>query len=392
MFRFSGMSSELPDLGLSDFDMDGPDLDDGVEADTDSSSLKPRTRFWPAASGMALSIVFLVVGPIGVIGSAMSEEWIAVGIFAVLFIYGVCTLGWVDVTEEAIVSKRLFGGGPVPFTDIREIRLGNQRSKSTKWWYPEVETNSGDFIKLTTLKTMSGTRAEQRVKTLIAAAGKNARVLREANPEAFGMTEESLPKPEKEYSMTPGYDEYLREKAAEEAAALARGEVLQPAFVPAPMPLPEPEPEPEPIAEVEEPLAPEEPAPFVFTPRPASEHPSEPEVFTPQPVVVQPPPVPVPAQAPVHPGPTPFVHVAEHQISADPQPAPAPVAQQQPQPMMTPPPIPQTQQQLLAQQQAAQVQAQQQQLLAQQQAAQAQAQQQQLLLAQQQAAQFNQAA
>ena len=257
----------------------------------------PLQKIWPSRSNL-VKCIFLVVFGLGLgVSSALSAEWIPAGIASVLVVYGACSIGWVEIEGDRITHRRLVRGGTARVIEIREIGLGVQRVKATKWWFPVIDTHSGDSIDLGSLKSVSRKRAEARVERIHAlldtasASPAGGPVFAQKADEQgdFDETVEPEVDPTSDFDLTPGYTAYLREKALEEAAAAA-------AAPPAPAPQ-APAVEVAPVAvaattPAQSPVA-HEPAPQVFEPQPA------PQVFEPQPApqVFEPQPAPQPALA-----------------------------------------------------------------------------------------------
>ena len=346
----------------------------------------PVQKIWPSRSNVVKCVILVLVGLGLGISSALVADWVPAGISLVLFLYGSCSIGWVEIEGDRITHRRLVRGGSARLIEIREIGLGVQRVKTSKWWFPVIDTHDGRSIDLASLKSLSRKRAEARVQRIHSML-ESASAVRSDGPTFAKIlggqdeaveTVESEDDPTDDFDLTPGYTAYLREKALEEAAAASA----------APPTLTTPE---APIADLAPvaavavadsvptpaPLA-SEPAPQVFEPQPA------PQVFEPQPApqVFEP----QPAPQVLEPQPAPALAVFAPQATAAPTPEPQQQAEQQAQLAQQ-----QAQQQAYAQQQAqlAQQQAQQQ-AYAQQQAQLAQQQayaQQQAQLAQQQAQQ-----
>ena len=355
-----------------------------ADIDKITAAPAPVQKIWPSRSNLVKCIVLVVFGLGLGISSALAAEWIPAGIASVLVVYGACSIGWVEIEGDRLTHRRLVRGGTARAIEIREIGLGVQRVKTTKWWFPVIDTHSGDSIDLGSLKSVSRKRAQARVERIHAlletasASPAGGPVFAEKSNEQQDSTESAEPEadPASDFDLTPGYTAYLREKALEEAAAAA-------AAPPAPAAPQAPAVEVAPVAVAAASPAPQsvahEPAPQVFEPQPA------PQVFEPEPApqVFEPQPAPQvfePQPAPQVFEPQPAPQVFEPQ-PAQPQPALAVFA-----PQATTQPA-SHQQQLTDQQAQQQAYAQQQAQLAHQQAQQQAYAQQQAQLAHQQAQQ-----
>ena len=161
--------------------------------------------------------------------SALDSEWLFAGFGLLLLGVGLFQYGSVEVNEDEVVLKRIVASVSVPRDDIAQISLANYQQKRTKYWYPFVETYSGDHLKLTSVASTSQQNAMNRINELISILGATGSQRAGApdphNPIfASGPATAAAPAPEPdpmEFNLTPGYDAYLREKAEEEAAALA---------------------------------------------------------------------------------------------------------------------------------------------------------------------------
>ncbi len=346
-----------------------------ADIDKITAAPAPVQKIWPSRSNLVKCIVLVVFGLGLGISSALAAEWILAGIASVLVVYGACSIGWVEIEGDRLTHRRLVRGGTARAIEIREIGLGVQRVKTTKWWFPVIDTHSGDSIDLGSLKSVSRKRAQARVERIHAlletasASPAGGPVFAEKSNEQPDSIESAEPEadPASDFDLTPGYTAYLREKALEEAAAAAAAPPAPaapqaPAVEVAPVAVAADSPAPQPVAQ--------EPAPQVFEPQPA------PQVFEPQP----PPQVFEPQPAPQVFEPQPAPQVFEPQ-PAQPQPALAVFA-----PQATTQPA-SHQQQLADQQAQQQAYAQQQAQLAHQQAQQQAYAQQQAQLAHQQAQQ-----
>ena len=271
-----------------------------ADIDKITAAPAPVQKIWPSRSNLVKCIVLVVFGLGLGISSALAAEWIPAGIASVLVVYGACSIGWVEIEGDRLTHRRLVRGGTARAIEIREIGLGVQRVKTTKWWFPVIDTHSGDSIDLGSLKSVSRKRAQARVERIHAlletasASPAGGPVFAEKSNEQQDSTESAEPEadPASDFDLTPGYTAYLREKALEEAAVAAAAPPapaapqapaveVAPVVVAAASPAPqsvahEPAPqvfEPQPAPQVFEP----EPAPQVFEPQPA------PQVFEPQP-------------------------------------------------------------------------------------------------------------
>jgi|GEM_PF-6082739 len=187
----------------------------------------PVQKIWPSRSNVVKCVILVLVGLGLGISSALVADWVPAGISLVLFLYGSCSIGWVEIEGDRITHRRLVRGGSARLIEIREIGLGVQRVKTSKWWFPVIDTHDGRSIDLASLKSLSRKRAEARVQRIHSML-ESASAVRSDGPTFAKIlggqdeaveTVESEDDPTDDFDLTPGYTAYLREKALEEAAA-----------------------------------------------------------------------------------------------------------------------------------------------------------------------------
>jgi len=215
----------------------------------------------------ALCLLLVIAGPLGVVMSLAFGLWMIAPLWVLCTLAGARLIGWAEIDEEAVSHRRLIGDSTsVPFDHIREVGLGMHQVKKTKWWYPEIETTDGNSVKFLMLKSPSGKRTIACVQEIFEAC--MARIPQEGEDQFTSVTVSE--DGELEFLLSPGYDEFRRDRAAN-----GDQEVV---VAPAPEPTPEPQQRTtatraphltlcEPVEKSEI----DEDAPEVFTPRPLND-------------------------------------------------------------------------------------------------------------------------
>ncbi len=249
------------------------------------------TRVWPPITSRLMCLVLIVAGTFGVVAGIFTGNLIVAGISALVPLLGARLVGWVEIEGDNLRHRRLIGDSTVlRFSDVREVGLGMHQVRKSKWWYPEVETKSGESIKFLMLKSLSGKDTIARIEKIFATG---MAALPDKSEDEFTTVTTSG---DLEFLLTPGYDEFKRERAEAVQQSqqsgiefgLPQGPAIEPA-VAAPVVPVAPERHLRLMPEVAPELlpSPEEPAPEVFEPRSWN----DPEPQAARPVLV-PPPVP----------------------------------------------------------------------------------------------------
>ena len=239
----------------------------GTASNTDSSPTR-AVRVWPPASTRLFWLLLIILGPIGIVAGLIFGVWPLAIIAAILPLVAIRLIGWVEVHEDRFVDRRLIGESQtVLFDSVREVGIGMHQNRKSKKWYPEISTLDGNSVKFRSLMSASGKTTIDRVDQMYQACKARLPVTPEEVPvEAVSVGKDG----ELEFAIAPSYENYLRERAKEEA---------NPNVSLAPLPERQPPPVPEESTE---------PAPrllvAVESPPDIGEIDEEPDVFEPAPL------------------------------------------------------------------------------------------------------------
>lgn len=123
-------------------------------------------RFWPSASGMMLIVALSIAGVIGLPASLVAGEWIAALLFGAILLYPLFSFGWIDIEPGRVRQGKLTGGRTVEAHEIHSMKLDYVKSKSTKWWFPVLVLHDEDEVRLTTLKSVSKKKTEEKARMI----------------------------------------------------------------------------------------------------------------------------------------------------------------------------------------------------------------------------------
>ena len=155
--------------------------------------------------------LLLAIGPLAMVGVVLLGYAIVAPIFLIPVLIGLRLIGWAEVDNEHLRHERLIGASTkIAFSEIREVGLGMDVQSAKKWWYPEVETTAGTSVAFVMLKSRSGKEAVASVEAIFTACMERMPDEAEDNFTTVTASEDG----ELEFFLSPGYDAYLREKAA----------------------------------------------------------------------------------------------------------------------------------------------------------------------------------
>lgn len=192
------------------------------------------------------SACLFVGGAFSIAFGVLDRAWIIGGVGLALVGIGLAMYAKTEVTASSITVKRLIGGSTTERADIAGVGLDFYRQKAKKYWYPVVQTHSGNDLDITAMASPLKENASKRALEIMTALGlggsHGGAASTDFNNPNFGGTNFSptAPKPSEpekdpfeEFNLTSDYEQYLLEKAEEEAAAAAQANATTPPAPPA---------------------------------------------------------------------------------------------------------------------------------------------------------------
>lgn len=250
--------------------MSGPE-DHAQEQPTAPAAPTGETMTIPMSKTRALnSACLFVAGAFSILFGVLDGAWLIGGFGLLLVAIGLAMYAKTEVSESSITVKRLIGGSTTDRADIAGVGLDFYKQKAKKYWYPVVQTRSGNDLDLTALASPSKENANKRALEIMTtlrldSANRDQLAGTNFNNPNFAGTTPAAPKPPapkqdefEEFNLTGEYEQYLREKAEEEAAAAAQPSSATPPPPPAVTPaavIPTAESAPAPAAPTQSPVA-----------------------------------------------------------------------------------------------------------------------------------------